>query len=70
MTNILIATILSFLIPGLGQIYEGQNFLKGIVFLIIGIILYILIYTVETNICIISFIYSIYSAYDACRFLK
>lgn len=70
MVNQIFATILSLFIPGLGQLYQGQEKRKGIIFLIIGIILYFLIYTVNTNIGIISFIYSIYAAYDAYKFLN
>lgn len=42
MTNIIIATILSLFVPVLGQLYERQDFQKGIMFLIFGIVLYII----------------------------
>ena len=53
----ILALILSFIIPGLGQIYVG-NVKKGIIFLIIAVILYIF-----TG--LIGIIFAIYTMYDA-----
>ena len=63
MANAILAAILSFFIPGLGQFYVGDSD-KGIKFLIIAIILWIATFLFIFAV-IISFIFSIYAAYDA-----
>ena len=64
----LIALLLSFLIPGLGQIYVGK-FMRGAVFFIILAILYgsglFLVFT-----WVIGFIGSLYCIYDAYKLAK
>lgn len=63
MVNPLIAAILSFIIPGLGQIIAGET-KKGIIFFVIALILGALS-GVIIFIGVIYFIYAIYVAYDA-----
>ena len=63
MANAILAAILSFIIPGLGQFYAGDND-KGIKFLIIAIILWIATFLFIFA-GIISFIFGLYAAYDA-----
>ena len=67
MANEILAAILSFLIPGLGQAYAG-DLKKGIIFFVIALVLGIIIVYVlggATWAYIISLIYEIYAAYDA-----
>ena len=67
MANGILAAILSFIIPGLGQAYAG-DIKKGIIFFIIALVLGIIVTYVlngATWAYIIDFIYSIYAAYDA-----
>ncbi|MGQ4833791.1 MAG: zinc-ribbon domain-containing protein [Candidatus Asgardarchaeia archaeon] len=53
----ILALILSFIIPGLGQMYVG-NVKKGIIFLVIAVILYILFW-------VVGFLFAVYTMYDA-----
>ncbi|SFL42612.1 hypothetical protein SAMN02910297_00853 [Methanobrevibacter olleyae] len=66
MVNAIIAAILSFIIPGLGQAVAG-DIKKGIIFfvvaLVIGCIAVFIFRSWVVN--IIQFIYAIYAAYDA-----
>lgn len=64
MVNPILATIISFIIPGLGQIIAGEG-KKGIILLIIAIILYALYFVAGSLVSILSLILSIYAAYDA-----
>ena len=67
MANKILAAILSFLIPGLGQAYAG-DLKKGIIFFVIALVLGIIIVYVLGSASwayIISLLYSIYAAYDA-----
>ncbi|MEL7669653.1 hypothetical protein [Methanobacterium sp.] len=64
MVNAILAALMSLIIPGTGQIVSGEV-KKGIIFLAIEIILYILFLTVSPSIVIISFLFAIYAAYDA-----
>ena len=67
MVNAILAAILSFIIPGLGQAIAG-DIKKGIIFFIIALVLgTIVIYVLKgaTWGYIIDLIYSIYVAYDA-----
>ena len=66
MANGILAAILSFFIPGLGQAYAG-DIKKGIIFFIVLIVL-ILIGTMIFRswvISLINIIFSLYAAYDA-----
>lgn len=63
MANAILAAILSLIIPGIGQIYEGDT-KRGLMFLIVAIILYGLNFIIP-YIGIIGFIFAIYAAYDA-----
>ena len=67
MANAILAAILSFLLPGLGQAYAG-DIKKGIIFfivflVIIGLYVYFLNKFLPFN--IIELIFGIYAAYDA-----
>ena len=68
MVNPIIAAILSFIIPGLGQIIAGET-KKGIIFVVVAIILVVLS-ALSIFISIIYFIYAIYAAYDAYQLAK
>ena len=66
MANGILAAILSFFIPGLGQAYAG-DIKKGIIFFIVLIVL-ILIGTMIFRswvISLINILFSLYAAYDA-----
>jgi TM2 domain-containing membrane protein YozV len=63
MVNAILAAIISFFIPGLGQIIAGAT-QKGIILLIVAIVLYAL-YLMIPFAAILSLILSIYAAYDA-----
>lgn len=69
MANAILAAILSFLFPGIGQIYAGEM-KKGIIFFIIFIILVALYLTFGFIIGIIELIFAIYAAYDAYNLAK
>jgi TM2 domain-containing membrane protein YozV len=64
MVNPIIAAVLSFIIPGVGQIVDGKT-KRGLIFLAAEIIMYVLLFTVGSIAIILSLILSIYSAYDA-----
>ncbi|MDP1553451.1 MAG: hypothetical protein Q8M06_10605 [Methanobacteriaceae archaeon] len=64
MVNAILAAIISFFIPGLGQIIAGET-QKGIILLIAAIVLYVLYFMIIPFIGILSLILSIYAAYDA-----
>lgn len=67
MANAILAAILSFLIPGLGQAYAG-DLKKGIIFFVIALVLGIIIVYVLGSASwsyIITILYAIYAAYDA-----
>ena len=67
MANGILAAILSFLIPGLGQAYAG-DIKKGIIFFIIFLVialLYMFLLNKYLFINIIGLIFAIYAAYDA-----
>ena len=69
MVKAIIAALMSLIIPGTGQIVSGEV-KKGIIFLAIEAILYILFLTVNPGIVIISIIFAIYAAYDAYKGAK
>lgn len=64
MANPILAAILSFFIPGLGQAYAG-DIKKGIIYLIIWIILLLVAIFTVGILGIIVLIFEIYAAYDA-----
>lgn len=64
MANPILAAILSFLIPGLGQIYAG-DMQKGLIFIVIWVVLLIVGFFTAFLTTIINLIFSIYAAYDA-----
>ncbi|MGX8693881.1 MAG: hypothetical protein ACSW71_03130 [Methanobrevibacter sp.] len=67
MVNAILAAILSFFIPGLGQAVAG-DIKKGVIFFVIAIVLgCIIMYLLggATWAYIISLLYDIYAAYDA-----
>ncbi len=67
MANGILAAILSFIIPGLGQAYAG-DIKKGIIFFVIAVVLGLIVSLVLNGATwgyIIDIIYSIYAAYDA-----
>ncbi|WP_197535229.1 hypothetical protein [Methanocella arvoryzae] len=57
--NPLIAAVLSFIVPGWGQVYNGQGYLKGLMFMI-GELIGLLFFIVPG---LIVWVYGIYSAY-------
>jgi TM2 domain-containing membrane protein YozV len=66
MANGILAAILSFLIPGLGQAYAG-DIKKGVIFLVIFLIIVVLASLIFKTwlVWIIEIIYAVYAAYDA-----
>jgi len=64
MVNPIIAAILSFIIPGLGQIIAGET-KKGLIFLVVAIVLGLLVGAISSMLGIISLVFAIYAAYDA-----
>lgn len=66
MANAIIAAILSFFIPGLGQVYVG-DWKKGVIFFIIAVIAGLIVYLffVDWIYYIVNLLISIYIAYDA-----
>lgn len=64
MVNPIVAAILSFILPGLGQILAGET-KKGVIFIVIAIVLWALIIPTALLSSFISLIFSIYAAYDA-----
>lgn len=66
MANGILAAILSFFIPGLGQAYAG-DIKKGIIFFIILIVLVLLGTVIFRSwvVSIINLVFSLYAAYDA-----
>jgi len=65
MANAILAAILSFIIPGLGQLYGGQGIQKAVIFFVIALVLGLLTGMVFNLIWIISIVFAIYAAYDA-----
>ena len=66
MANAILAAILSFLIPGLGQAYAG-DIKKGLIFLVIAIVIWIIASIIFRHwiVWIIDILYALYAAYDA-----
>ena len=61
--SVVVSLILSFLLTGLGQLYNGE-ISKGVIFLVVAIILWIL--TVLTLfLCVVAIPFWIYGMYDA-----
>lgn len=71
MANSILAAILSFLIPGLGQFYCG-NLIKGLLMFILYIILLIIVSILFKDgiYYTINLIYCIYAAYNAYNMAK
>lgn len=67
MANAILAAILSFLIPGLGQAYAG-DIKKGVIFFVIALVLGLILWFIfgtGTITYIVALIYDLYAAYDA-----
>lgn len=66
MVSPIIAAIISFFLPGIGQIIQGET-KKGAIMFVIAIVLSLISYSLGGMmiINIILFIYGIYAAYDA-----
>lgn len=71
MANGILAAILSFLIPGLGQAYAG-DIKKGIIFFVIAVIMILIVNLIfrEWLYNIINLAISLYAAYDAYQMTK
>ena len=71
MVNAILAAILSFFIPGLGQALAG-DIKKGIIFFVIAILLAVIVNFIFRSFFsnIIGLIYSLYVAYDAYQMAK
>lgn len=63
MVSPIVAAIISFILPGIGQVVQGET-KKGIIMFVIAIILNAILIQVPL-IAVISIIYSLYAAYDA-----
>ena len=64
MANAILAAVLSFFIPGLGQAYAG-DIKKGVIFFRIAVILAVASFFTGFLLSILSLIFAIYAAYDA-----
>lgn len=64
MANEILAAILSFFIPGLGQAYAG-DIKKGIIFFVIAVVIAIISFFTAFLLSFLSLIFAIYAAYDA-----
>ncbi|MBX7077238.1 MAG: hypothetical protein K1X33_08000 [Methanobacteriaceae archaeon] len=64
MVNKILATIISFFLPGIGALIQGGETKKNVGLFIVAIILWILGLTVSPIISYLYIILSIYSAYD------
>ena len=66
MANAILAAILSFLIPGLGQAYAG-DIKKGLIFFVILVIIAIIASIIFRHwvVWLIDLLYCLYAAYDA-----
>ena len=66
MVNAILAAVLSFFIPGLGQALAG-DIKKGIIFFVVAIILWVIGSFIFKHLIltVISLIYILYAAYDA-----
>ena len=66
MVNAILAAVLSFFIPGLGQALAG-DIKKGIIFFIIFLIFALIIWFVTQSLIVnmINLIFCLYAAYDA-----
>ena len=66
MANGILAAILSFIIPGLGQAYAG-DIKKGVIFFIIAVVIGLIATFVFRTwiVYLIDVIYALYVAYDA-----
>ena len=71
MANPILAAILSFILPGIGQIYAGDT-QKGIIFIVVAIVLGLIIRLILRQWFgkIIDLAYHIYAAYDAYQLAK
>ena len=69
MANAILAAVLSFLIPGLGQAYAG-DVKKGVIFFVIAVVLAIISFFTAFLLSIISLIFAIYAAYDAYKMVQ
>ena len=64
MANEILAAILSFFIPGLGQAYAG-DIKKGVIFFVIAVVIAIISFFTAFLLSFLSLIFAIYAAYDA-----
>lgn len=66
MVNAILAAILSFFIPGLGQAIAG-DIKKGVIFFVVSIVIWIIASLIFRHwiVWIIDVIYAVYAAYDA-----
>jgi TM2 domain-containing membrane protein YozV len=69
MASPILAAILSFLIPGLGQAYAG-DIKKGVIFFVIAVIIAIIAFFTGLLLSILSLIFAIYAAYDAYKMVQ
>ena len=66
MANGILAAILSFIIPGLGQAYAG-DIKKGVIFFVIALVIWAIASLIFRHwlVWIIDILYALYAAYDA-----
>ena len=66
MANAILAAILSFIIPGLGQAYAG-DLKKGVIFFVVAIIIWAIASLIFRHwvVWLIDILYCIFAAYDA-----
>lgn len=63
MINSWIATIISFFLPGIGEVIQGEQ-QKGSMMFLIAIIIWCLVLIIGPYMWGLAFIYSLYAAYD------
>lgn len=64
MANGIVAAVLSFIIPGLGQLFAG-DVKRGLIFLVIYLVLAVASFFTGFILSILTLIFRIYAAYDA-----
>jgi uncharacterized membrane protein YqaE (UPF0057 family) len=64
MVNKILATVISFFLPGIGELIQGGDTKKSIILFALFIIFWLLTSMVNQYISILSFILAVYAAYD------
>lgn len=68
MANAILAAVLSFILPGIGQMYAGDA-KRGLIFFLVYLILAVAAFFTGFLLSIITLIIRVYTAYDAYKML-